>query len=197
MKTIKHRWELINELILRNDYKNYLEIGLNNGECFRQIFAENKVSVDPAMGEYAHANPTYKMTSDVFFETVAKDLPKFDIIFIDGLHESQQVDRDILNGLERLSDNGAIILHDCNPRNKEAQEVPRRVKVWNGDVWKSLVKYRLTGEWLAFTLDTDEGLGVILKGTQSAGNISVKDWEQYEVFDEYRTLLLDLRAAII
>ena len=47
MKRIEKRWDLINYLIRVNGYKNYLEIGLFNGECFNKIICERKISVDP------------------------------------------------------------------------------------------------------------------------------------------------------
>ena len=38
----------------------------------------------------------------------------FDIIFVDGLHEKQQVKKDILNSIKFLKDGGTIICHDVN-----------------------------------------------------------------------------------
>lgn len=198
VKEIKHRWEFINEMIIRNGYKRYLEIGLDMGMCFRAISCDEKISVDPAEGNYAHANPTYKMTSDMFFDSVAPTLPKFDIIFIDGLHHSDQVDKDIKNSLNHINGSGLIVIHDCNPMTEEAQVVPRRSIVWNGDVWKSIVRYRDTGKWNTFVLDTDTGLGVIQVGYKKQYNIKLpENWESFEVLDENRKEFLGLREPII
>ena len=53
------------------------------------------------------------MTSDDFFR-INKN--KFDVIFIDGLHEYQQAVNDIENSLGCLNENRVILLDDCLPR---------------------------------------------------------------------------------
>jgi len=160
---IKLRHELINFLIEKFDLKNYLEIGVDNGFNFNRIICETKNSVDPAVGKYNHAKPTHKMTSDEFFENQAKNYAPFDIVFIDGLHHSEQVDKDIENSIKFLTDTGFIILHDCNPLTEEVQIIPREKSgIWNGDVWKSIVKFRNSDSNLGcVVLDTDHGLGII------------------------------------
>jgi hypothetical protein len=163
------RYELINELINRFGYKRYLEIGLDNGTCFASVNCHDKTSVDPAQGTYAHANPTYKLTSDTFFEYIAHRLPKFDIIFIDGLHHADQVERDIFNSLKRLNSGGSIVLHDCNPIQKNHQIIPRSAapgagpgNIWNGDTWKVVPKFRNENKTLGcLVIDSDHGLGWI------------------------------------
>ena len=79
------RWELINTIIKNNNYSSYLEIGCFNNECFDEINDIKKIGVDPLKGG------TIRKTSDEFFR-VNKE--KFDIIFIDGLHEYKQIKRD-------------------------------------------------------------------------------------------------------
>lgn len=160
---IKFRHELINFLIEKFDLKNYLEIGVDNGSNYNKIICESKNSVDPAEGQYKHAIPTHKMTSDEFFKNEAKNYAPFDIVFIDGLHHSEQVDKDIENTIKFLTDDGFIILHDCNPLTEEVQIIPRKKSgVWNGDVWKSVVKFRNSDTELGcVVLDTDHGLGII------------------------------------
>ena len=158
------RYNFINDLIQKYGYKRYLEIGVDNGTNFSQVICESKESVDPATGAYQHARPTYTATSDDFFENTAPSLEKWDIIFIDGLHHADQVDRDIENALKNLKPNGSIVLHDCNPLTELAQRVPRESKAWNGDVWKSIAKLRSTGKGLGcIVINTDHGLGWIHK----------------------------------
>ena len=72
------RWDLINEIIIKKKYTDYLEIGCFDNDCFSKININNKTGVDPLKGG------TIKKTSDEFFKTNSN---KFDIIFIDGLHE--------------------------------------------------------------------------------------------------------------
>ena len=95
------RWDVINRFAKKHGYTRYLEIGLSTGKNFTRVDCAEKESVDPAIDRYEHANPTYRMTSDEFFATVADAGKKtYDIIFIDGLHESAQVDRDIAGALQ-------------------------------------------------------------------------------------------------
>ena len=159
------RHYILQSFINKNNYTSYLEIGIDNGALFKKIQIPLKESVDPAQGQYSHASPTYKMTSDDFFEQY-KD-KKYDIIFIDGLHESHQVDRDIKNSLKCLNEGGKIVLHDCSPLSKIAETVPRPGPgVWNGDVWKSIVKFNFNNyqNYNSYVIDTDHGVGVIERG---------------------------------
>ena len=66
------------------------------------------------------------MTSDEFFE---QNKEKFDIVFIDGLHHSEQVYKDILNSLNILNEDGTIICHDMNPTEEFRQIVPRKLAI--------------------------------------------------------------------
>ncbi len=100
------------------------------------------------------------MTSDEFFKN---NLDKFDLIFIDGLHVSSQVDRDIENSLKFLKFGGVILLHDCLPKKIWHQVVPCVYPKWNGDVWKSIVKSRTKNNINTYTIVADNGIGVILK----------------------------------
>lgn len=168
------RIDIINYLIKKNNYKTYLEIGVQNGISFRAIElpVENKVGVDPD----PFSKATVYMTSDEFFE---QNLKKFDIIFIDGLHEADAVLRDIFNSLEILNEGGIIVCHDMNPLTEAAQAVPRVQKLWNGDCWKALVSLRNHyHNLLVNTVDTDHGCAVIsvLKEKQSSFNTNPNDW---------------------
>jgi hypothetical protein len=155
------RYDIINYLIEKNDYKRYLEIGVEGGDALRRIKCELKHGVDPAS-----KNATHHVPSDTFFE----DLPqteKYDIIFIDGLHVEDQVDRDIVNSLNHLSPNGIIVVHDCNPPSEWHQRPYEEAKKngcrqWNGTVWRSMVKVRATRPDLEVkTVNTDWGCGLI------------------------------------
>lgn len=154
------RYRVINKLINNLSYTRYLEIGVRKGACFQKVRAPEKIGVDPDESSAA----TYHITSDEFFRSNSE---KFDIIFIDGLHHAEQVEKDIKNALLHLKDNGTILLHDCNPRSFKSQKVPRETYIWNGDVWKAWVKFiqeNCDKDLTAFTVNTDEGLGIIFKG---------------------------------
>ena len=121
-----NRTNIINHLAHKISAKKYLEIGVRkHSENFDKINIEYKVGVDPCF-EAFDREPTFKLTSDDFF---AKNKETFDIIFIDGLHEAKQVELDILNSLQILSEGGFIVCHDMNPTTYERQllkENPKR-----------------------------------------------------------------------
>jgi hypothetical protein len=177
------RIDIINYLITNNGYEHYLEIGVRDLEhCFNWIQCLNKTSVDPKFEPDNLPEGTiydYELTSDNFFgllDSSELDLPadkKWDIIFIDGLHLADQVDRDIQNSLNHLSEGGTIVLHDCNPPDLvHAREDFYSVLydngapyAWTGTVWKSLYKYRTSrSDLIIRTVDTDYGVGIIQKG---------------------------------
>jgi hypothetical protein len=191
------RWDIINYLIEQNGFVNYLEIGVNDAECIRKITAIHKDGVDPTPGaevgggNYPEIN--YPITSDEFFELIKGHDIKYDIIFIDGLHHSEQVDKDITNSLNHLMPNGIIVMHDCNPPEYEIQLVPRQTGIWNGDVWKSLVKLRCLEPNLDIsTVDTDWGVGILRRGTQTLYSVPLELCLNYNYFDAHREDMLHL-----
>lgn len=173
------RHELINKLIEENGFKKYLEIGIDNPDnCFNKVVCEKKIGVDP----YSDTLEThiwtlknrddlkekigeewYEMTSDEFFK---KKRNKFDIIFIDGLHMEEQIDRDIENSLSRLNKGGMILLHDMLPRTKEVQTYdPQPGVPWMGNGYRSFWKLRMERKDLdLYTLDIETGISVIKEG---------------------------------
>lgn len=180
------RHEIINELIKRHKYKRYLEIGVERGLCITNVNAKHKTSVDPE----PRYPVSHKMTSDEFFEN---NKEVFDIIFIDGLHHSDQVDKDIGNSIEVLSPNGTIVLHDCNPVNEIMQRVPRESSEWNGDVWKSIVRFINSShdDYEVFTVDSDHGCAVIRRGHCECKFVMPKTLS-YQWLEENRAQCLNL-----
>ena len=79
-----YRWDLIEYLIKKNNYTNYLEIGCDQNQLFSKVIIDNKIGVDPVSGG------NIRKTSDDFFK---ENNDKFDIVFIDGLHTYEQVKR--------------------------------------------------------------------------------------------------------
>ncbi len=179
------RTEIIQYLINKKGYESYLEIGVGSGNNFNKIKCKRKDGVDP------NGRGNYIMTSDLFFKMTKK---KWDIIFIDGLHIEDQVDRDIQNSLDHLSDGGTIVIHDCNPKTHRHQEVPRIQKAWNGTVWKSFVKLRCSRPDLFMcVVNTDHGCGIIRKGSQQIyDKASIKRCLKYNFLKLNRKELLNL-----
>lgn len=195
MSEIKFRWDIINHLIKTHKYKSYLEIGYYKGWSFDRVECLTKLAVDPnpcktpeqenyaggylavrgTAGDFIGNAPiTYrqpeggqiiKTTSDDFFEHMKPFHYNWDIIFIDGLHESQQVDRDIQNALKHLSSSGTIVMHDCNPSSYEMTTTGTPSGEWTGDVYKSFVNFR-NNNWIkykCYVINTDYGIGIIQK----------------------------------
>jgi len=153
----RNRLDLINYVIKKNNYKRYLEIGCHLDEIFEKINI-SKIGVDPVSGG------TFRGTSDEFF---SRNKDMFDCVFIDGLHTYDQVLKDVKNSLKFLDNNGIIILHDCLPISINHQRVPRTRYTWNGDVWKAIVELRTHKNLEVFTVEADQGLGVIKKKNNS------------------------------
>ena len=148
------RFDIINKIKKKKKFKSYLEIGCQSDVNFSKIIIKNKIGVDPQSGG------THRMTSDDFFK---QNKSTFDLIFIDGLHVYEQVLKDIENSLKVLNDNGVILIHDCLPAKIWHQTIPQTHSSWNGDVWKSIVKSRTRIDIDTYTIEADQGLGLILK----------------------------------
>jgi hypothetical protein len=192
-----NRVELINNYLAKKSFKKYLEIGVYRGHSYNSVDAVIKDSIDPDPDTPA----VYHMTSDEFFEKIGPTLAyKYDVIFIDGLHHTEQVDKDIENSLKYLEEDGAIILHDCNPQSEMRQRVPADFDIWqhgwNGDVWKSIFKFRLNNshkKYKVFVVNDDEGLGVIKPNNIGVElKLEMPDSLDYDFLKKNRVEILNL-----
>ena len=184
------RTEVINAHIKHYKYTNYLEIGVQNGVNYEGINCKYKQGVDPK--PIFNDGSIIEQTSDKFFESIQE--ASYDIIFIDGLHEAEQVKKDIENALKFLTDNGTIICHDMLPPTKEHQEVPRIQKQWNGDCWKAFVRLRAKRDDLEmYTIDTDWGLGIIKKGSQELLDIKTNELT-WGFFERHKQRLMNIQS---
>jgi len=179
------RTDLLNHLAIKYDLQNYLEIGVQvKSQNFDKIVCQLKVCVDPD----PMAKATFQMTSDEFFDAQIPLTPKFDLIFIDGLHEAQQVEKDFHNALKILSKTGFIVLHDCNPELEVHTIVPRPKARghWNGDVYKFAVRILH-----AMTVNIDNGCLVY---RNSPNTVILNHDVTWEYFDKNRRTLLNLTS---
>lgn len=203
------RATIINCLLSLVNAEYYLEIGVRNPEKnFNKINCKNKFSVDPGI-EFEENPVDFKMTSDVFFEQLRlneiKELEgvKFDVIFIDGLHKSYQVERDIENSLLFLKDNGFLVLHDCNPPTEFHQRENYNYKnspagsFWNGTTWKAFYKFRHREKLYSICFDTDWGVGVISKKQlplfDSISNSIENPFFEFKLLEQNRKKFLNLQ----
>ncbi len=168
------RAQIINQIIKMKKYESYLEIGVGRTQSnYKAIQCKRKVGVDPFEDNKWYKFDITKLppgvvraTSDVFF-TANKD--KFDVVFVDGLHHAHQVTKDVHNALDALNEGGIVILDDVNPQSAPMASVPRKQKIWTGDVWKAWVKLRKIGGHRMAVIDVTVhggpyGLGLIMKG---------------------------------
>lgn len=188
-KKFEYRYEVINYLIQKYDYQTYLELGVQSGYNFKKINCKKKISVDP--DNSLHPEMTYALPSDDYFAQYSEPI---DIAFLDGLHHADQLERDILNTLDRLTEGGIIVCHDCSPQSKESATVPRIQQIWNGDVYKTICKLRSERDDLEiFTINCDEGLGIIRKADKKVEKLDLKGLEiNYDNFDANRSEWLNL-----
>jgi hypothetical protein len=199
-----NRTTLLNYLAGKYNLKRYLEIGLQSpSQNFDKIQCEYKVSVDPD----PNAHASFCMTSDDFFHVAfankaliesglydgGHQLNAFDLIFIDGLHTAEQVQKDFENALKILSPNGFICLHDCNPEKEEHTIVPRPTERghWNGDVYKFAVKIVKQAK---VTVDIDNGCMVVSPYSVNVLYFTIPETKNisWQYFDKHRKELLNL-----
>lgn len=179
------RTEVIQRMINFRSFKTYLEVGSYRNENVKNLKIDRKVTVDPDPDAYAN----YQMTSDQYF---AENDEKFDIIFIDGLHEHSQVWRDIRNSLGHLNPNGVIVMHDCMPKSEKMQvwdNKSHQSEEWTGDTWKAY--YKAYGElsYKVYVVDTDYGCGVIDTSEKYKEDINWKvDMEKLK-YEDYLDLI--------
>lgn len=216
-----NRITLIEELMSKKKLKNYLEIGVFNGRVFFRVKSSFKIAVDPSfafdflrkfgkffINPYNLFNRYIEKKSDDFFE---QDAPRVfanqqcNLSLIDGMHEYRFALRDVENTLKYLSNDGVIIMHDCNPVTKEEACTFEEWKAkdfkgqWNGDVWKTIMHLRaLRNDINVFVLDCDQGLGIITKrNPENRLTFSQNEINgfTYEDFDKNRSSWLNLKPA--
>ncbi|MBU2177763.1 MAG: class I SAM-dependent methyltransferase [Gammaproteobacteria bacterium] len=177
------RTEIINWFIKKYRYHSYLEIGAYRKENFDGVNCRYKKCVDPD----SSCNANYIMTSDKFF--LANKM-KWGIVFVDGLHEKHQALRDINNALKAIYNSGTILVHDCCPAHKRYQLPEKKRAQWNGTTWKAFVHLRATrADLQMFTINEDNGIGVIRHGKQDLWPLAKIDWRK---FNTHKKSILNL-----
>jgi hypothetical protein len=188
-----YRFDIINQLIEKHGYRRYLEIGVEGGDAVASVRCALKHGVDPAS-----RMATFQLPSDEFFAIIRPEI-RYDCVFVDGMHEEEQVLRDIDNSLAHLNEGGTIVVHDCNPPTAWHQRDYEEAKLngcrqWNGTVWRSWVRLRATRPDLNMAMvDTDWGCGVIQRGAQEC--ITLPSPFTYADMDARRQEWLNLISA--
>lgn len=182
------RYDIINSIISRYGFTSYLEIGLDDpNNNFNKIICECKESVDPYFSDTMDhvkippAELTYHMTSDDLFMNMEAD-KKYDIVFIDGLHEQVQVYKDFINAYNHLNVGGFIIMHDCKPTHESLAQFPRNASgAWYGTSWKAIPTLKDFNDIDCYVIDTDCGCGIYRKTKDDTLEIKSID-KDYDFF---------------
>jgi len=175
-----NRVQILNILADNYQLHTYLEIGVQEPRnCLLKVNSRTKVGVDPVV----HHPLVHKVTSDVFFQSNTK---KFDLIFIDGLHEYDQVKKDLINAFKCLNDNGFIMLHDTLPMDERTTKVPRQTKEWHGDVYRLVLELHKICKYV--TINTDNGCTICWKGTSRERSEIPLTWESFLKNQDYMNI---------
>lgn len=151
-KYIGHTARRINRIMKDKDYR-YLEIGVADGTTLQAISSQKKHGVDPFPLFNTSRMPSSitfdLMTSDAYFASINKD-EKFDFIFLDGLHESKQLFKDLINSLKHIKVFGWVLIDDIIPNDSISAiaNIDESYKIrgvqsnegypWHGDCYKLL-----------------------------------------------------------
>tara|TARA_Y100001937_G_C7135366_1_gene339673 strand:- start:2769 stop:3611 length:843 start_codon:yes stop_codon:yes gene_type:complete len=171
--------DVINTLSELKGDIDYLEVGVDQGLTFNNVNNTNiKHGVDPYG---ASENITHRMTSQMFFTMNRRFFNnKYDVIFLDGMHLTEFLNYEIFESLNILKDDGIILLHDTCPFKESAQAILREdfdnilrdvisadekermswhentaknePTGYNGDVWKSVAKFRNITDHTIFSI---------------------------------------------
>ena len=123
------------------------------------------------------------------------------------MHKRSQIKKDILNGLNILSEGGVIVVHDCLPKIIENQytveefqeyyhkEPPAGLE-WTGDVWKGIVDLRAEETLDICVLDEDWGLGLVKERSNSQILEDVPEELNWDVYYKRKKELLRVVSIV-
>ena len=77
------------------------------------------------------------------------------------MHEYEQCQKDCLNSIRQLNDDGIILFHDFLPRSIYEENIPRKQSSWTGDVWKVAVELANSKNAQFKIINIDMGIGVL------------------------------------
>ena len=192
---IESRTNLINHLIASKGYRRYLEIGVRD--------PTQQLRQGPRRGETQRrprpVGPvTFKLPSDEFFaqRAASADRAPYDLVFIDGLHIADQVERDISTAWTRWRPAACWWFTTATRRRGKRQlDVYTPPDRWNGSVWKAWAKLRATrADLFMCVIDMDEGCGVIRPGSQQLLSLPSLDYAamDYDYLASHRREVLNL-----
>ena len=161
-------------LAARFGYQRYFEIttgttGLVYGAARRAGFAECRRLVygrdrhEKSDGLPIDFSSVDNETRDAMARVRAEGLA-FDVILVDPHHTYDCSLRDIRDAFGLIGANGALVVHDCDPPDRDIAAPEFSFGPWCGVTYKAFIDFVLGNRQLDyFTVDADYGCGVILK----------------------------------
>lgn len=161
------------------------------------------MSVDPGV-EQDRPSATFVCESDQFFDDLNADRladirsnHQWNIIFIDGLHLADQVYRDIIHSIAHITKPGFVLLHDVNPESWHTAHSDytyylEHGGMWNGTAWKAFYHARTQLPYECYTVNTDQGIGVIQTHTPATPVTHNNHWYEYGMMSQDRSYSLGL-----
>ena len=163
MPTLHNHIEVIDNIAKWLKPERYLEIGVYQGLCLDRIQEHAKecyaVDVNFMRKNFKNNVFCFETTSDNFFNMITKDL-KFDMVFIDGDHNKDQVYKDFINVKDRVIDDGFVFLHDSYPINEHMLHPSLCENSWEA---VRDIKSQFYTEWEILTLPFNPGLTMMKK----------------------------------
>lgn len=161
----------------------YIEIGVWEGDSLRCVqpgtrvlAVDPKPRLDPELVASLSAE-VFAERSDDFFE---RDVPTFDLAFVDGSHVFEDALRDLRN-LEAIArPDSVVMLHDVWPpapewATREWQDAPG----WTGDVWKLLPALAEFRPDLTLTIAAAKPSGIgIITGLDPSNRVLHDDYDR-------------------
>ena len=201
-KYIGHTARRINRIMKDKNYR-YLEIGVADGTTLQAVSSQKKHGVDPFPlfnTTRLPARITFdSMTSNTYFSHVNSD-EKFDFIFLDGLHESNQLFNDLVNSLKHIKSSGWILIDDIMPNDSisaiSSIDESYKIRVvksnegypWHGDCFKILPAilnyFPQIESFLIFYPDNPQLL-LRIKDEISLGEISIFEGKKFNTGEEF------------
>lgn len=155
--------ELISHVAKWLKPRRYLEIGVCTGYSLEivQKYAAECYGVDIIIEkkDYGSHVKLFEMTSDYFFQTLSPST-MFDMAFIDGDHEKNQVYKDFINVKDRIIEDGIVLMHDSVPMNEKMLD-PRLCN----NAWEAVaqIKKEFVNNWEILSLPFNPGITIMRK----------------------------------
>lgn len=205
------KFDIINRLGTVNGYTTYLELstpttGNTSSRISSEVFSVRRRVVYRATSAVAElpgdiVSAALDSRAGVAVSTDPGD--RFDVVFVDPYHDRSTTLIDLEQGLELLSRNGVLVVHDCEPIRKKmagAQFVPGE---WVGQTYLGFLDFVAAHDELDFcVVDTHWGVGIVWRRADDgparfapvpgALEIAAIEYDRWEAYRRHRGRLLRL-----